>query len=112
MDNHDDIEEDTIYVQEEIDIKSEENTADAEIIQTQDQQEILNKKIESIIKTFNIGETEDFKNMMIGIVNLIRDNRIRIFELEEELNKIKEEFYRNELTDKDFRDLLMLDEEE
>ncbi len=106
------IEEDNTFVETDTTTENQEDTADIAIIETLSPIEFLNKKIESIIEDFKVGKIEDFKNMMIGIYNLIGDNRLRISELEEELEEIKNQFYRNELTEKDFEEILLLDEEE
>lgn len=106
------IEEDTTSVETNTINEIQETTADTAIIEPLSPNELLNNKIEEIIRNLNIGKIEDFKNMMISIVNLIRDNRSRISELEEEIDEIKIQFYRNELTEKDFEEILLLDEEE
>ncbi|MFX1297139.1 MAG: hypothetical protein ACFFD2_20085 [Promethearchaeota archaeon] len=105
-------EEDTTFVETDSSIENQEDTADTAIVEMSSQYDLLNKKIESIIEDFKVGKTMEFKNMMIGIFNLIGDNRTRISELEEELDEIKTQFYRNELTEKDFEEILLLDEEE
>lgn len=38
--------------------------------------------------------------------------KLEVSELENQLEEIRDQFYRNELSDKDFEEILMLDEEE
>lgn len=106
------IEGDTTLVENNIITDTQEETADTAILEIVSPIKLLHKKIESIIEDFKVGKIEDFKNMMIGIFYLIRDNHIRINELEGELEEIKNQFYRNELTEKDFEEILLLDEED
>jgi len=110
--NNDLIEDDTPFVELDSNIEDQDDTADLEISEIINPKDLLNRKIATIIEDFGIGKTEDFKNMMIGLFNLIVDNSSRIYELESQLEEIKNQFYRNELSDNDFKELLLLDEEE
>ncbi len=103
------IEEDTTYIEPDSIIEKQEDTM---IIEKVNKRDLINKKIEAIIDNFREGKTEEFKNMMKGLFNSMWDMDFRIGELESELEEIRSYFYRNELTDEDFNDILMgVDEE-
>ncbi len=103
------IEEDTTYVEPDSNIEKQEDTL---MIEKLNKRELINKKIEAIIDNFREGKTDEFKIMMKGFFNSMWDMGLRIGELESELEEIRNYFYRNELTDDDFNDILMgVDEE-
>ena len=97
------IEEDNTYVGPSSIIERQEDTV---IVEEINNRELINKKIDTAIDNFSEGKSEEFKNMVKFLFN-------RVMELEHELGEIRKNFYRNELTDDEFDEILLeLDNED
>ena len=73
---------------------------------------IIDENIKIMVEHIKVGKYEEFKEAMKFLIISCIEMKLEVSELENQLEEIREQFYRNELSDEDFEEILMLDEEE
>lgn len=107
--------DDTAISESTTNVEKEEDTI---ILSKRNRIETLNKltpkieeKVNKMFEEFKQGRDNDFKEIMKFLLLSFIEMNVRVSDLESELEEITNQFYRNELSDEDFEEILMFDEE-
>jgi len=73
---------------------------------------IIEENIKNMVENIKVGKYKEFIEAMKFLIISCFEMKLEVSNLENQLEEIREQFYRNELSDEDFEEILMLDEEE
>jgi hypothetical protein len=73
--------------------------------------DLIEKKIvDQIINDLRNENYDKFREILTYLLTIVKYNQDKINDLEEKLKKVKEDFYSNELTTEEFKDMLRIDD--